>query len=197
MCALNAVKGMELNMKKYNLSTREAFFEYCQKEFDYGWIDQDRNRHEGVNDGKSYLLQSPEELMESKLGICWDRTELYRDYFKNMTSFKFETYYLLYEDGKGCPSHTILVYYNNNQVYWFEPMFQNKECYYSGIHKYNNLNDLLSDFKNIWIKNAIINKMIPKKYNDNNILIYRYDKPKYHINGYEMREHINNSQLII
>lgn len=76
-------------------------------------------------------------------------------------------------------------------------MFQNKNCYYSGIHEYNNLHDLLDDFKDIWVKNAIISEMIPKNYNENNILIYKYDKPKYHINGYEMREHINNSKLII
>ena len=76
-------------MKKYNISTIKEFFEYCQKNFNYGWVDQDGERHEGVNDGKTYFLQSPEELMESKLGICWDRTELYRDYFKNMTKLKY------------------------------------------------------------------------------------------------------------
>ncbi len=178
-------------MKKkinYDRGTIENFFKYCQKNFNYGWIDQD---------GKLYSLQSPEELMNSKLGICWDRTELYRDYFKNMTNLKYETFYLLYEDGAGCPSHTILVYYTNNKVYWFEPMFQGKNCYYSGIHEYNNLNDLLHDFKKIWIKNAIINDLIPKNYDKNSIFIYKYDKPKYHINGYEMRDRINNSKLII
>ncbi len=72
-------------------------------------------------------------------------------------------------------------------------MFHN---YYNGIHEYNNINDLLNDFKNIQIRNAIINKMIPKNYNDDKILIYKYDKPKYHINGYEMRNHIDNSKLI-
>lgn len=184
-------------MKKYNWNTIEEFFLYCQKEFEYGWLDQELKRHEGINDGKTYYLQSPKELMDSKLGICWDRTELYRDYFKNMTDLKYETYYLLYEDGACCPSHTILVYYKNNRVYWFEPMFQNKDCYYSGIHEYNNIEELLNDFKKIWIKNAIINQEIPKNYNDGNILIYKYNKPKYHINGFEMRNHINNSEWII
>lgn len=66
------------------MSKIEEFFEYCKKEFNYGWIDQDGKRHEGVNDGETYLLQSPKELMNSKLGICWDRTELYRDYFENL-----------------------------------------------------------------------------------------------------------------
>ncbi len=83
-----------------------------------------------------------------------------------MTNLKYETYYLLYEDGEGCPSHTILVYYNNNKVYWFEPMFQNKDCYYSGIHECNNLYDLLNDFKSKWVKNAIISGMISKNYDD-------------------------------
>lgn len=183
-------------MKKYNMNKIEDFFKYCQKEFKYGWIDQEGKRHKGINDGKSYSLQSPEELINNKLGICWDMTELYRDYFKNMTNLKHETYYLFYEY-KGCPSHTILVYYKNNKVYWFEPMFQNEDCYYSGIHEYKNLQDLLNDFKKFWIKYAIINKMIPKNFDKSNIFIYKYNKPKYHINGYEMREHINNSELII
>lgn len=177
-------------------NTLEDFFKYCQTEFDYGWIDQDGKRHEGVNDGKIYYLQSPEELKKSKLGICWDRTELYRDYFKNKTDLKFETYYLLYDDGKGCPSHTILVFYKNDKVYWFEPMFQNKECYSSGIHEYDDINVLLDDFKNKWIKNALINKMIPENYCVANISIYKYNTPKYHINGFEMRQHINNSKLV-
>ena len=184
-------------MKKYNFDSIESFFKYCQNEFKYGWIDQDGNRHIGVNDGKTYRLQSPDELVKSKLGICWDRTELYRDYFDSMTDLKFETYYLLYDDGKGCPSHTILVYYKDDKVYWFEPMFQNCDCYYSGIHEYKNIDELLIDFKNVWIKDAILNKFILRKYRESSISIYKYVKPKYHINGFEMRNHINNSTKVM
>ncbi len=180
-------------MIKYRTNNIEKFFKYCQNEFMYGWIDQDGKRHEGVNDGKVYYLQSPKELKKSKLGICWDMTELYRDYFAKMTNLKYETYYLLYDDGKGCPSHTILVYYKDDKVYWFEPMFHN---YYSGIHQYETINILLNDFKDKWIKYAILNNLVPKKYNHSSISIYKYDKPKYHINGFEMRNHIDNSLLI-
>ena len=174
----------------------QEFFKYCQTEFEYGWIDQNGVRHEGVNDGKTYCLQSPEELRKNKIGICWDRTELYREFFQTKTTLKYEPYYLLYDDGKGCPSHTILVYYQNDKVYWFEPMFQTKECYYSGIHEYKNISDLLVDFKKVWIKDAVIFKIIPENYCDSNISIYKYDKPKYHINGFQMRKHINDSILI-
>jgi len=172
------------------------FFKFCQTEFKYGWMDKNYNYHERVNDALTYSLQTPEELIKSKIGICWDMTELYREHFKKKTNLKYETYYIFYEDNLGCQNHSILVFYANNKVYWFEPMFQDKKCYYSGIHEYDNLKELLKDFKTIWVKFALVNKMIPENYNKNNIFIYKYDIPKYHINGIEMRNHINNSEFI-
>ena len=179
-----------------NLINIDKFFTYMQNKFEYGWLDKDGNKHYGINDAQSYSLQSPSELLKSHLGICWDMTELYRCFFENMTSLKYETYYLFYDDNKGCPSHSILVFYDNNKVYWFEPMFNNKNCFYSGIHEYDNIIKLLEDFKNIFTKNAVINGLIPFDYNLSNIQIYKYNTPQEHINGYEMRNHINNSEVI-
>lgn len=178
------------------LTSISNFFNYMQNKFEYGWIDQNENKHYGINDAQSYSLQSPEELLETHLGICWDRTELYRCFFENMTSLKFETYYLFYDDNMGCPSHSILVFYDNDKVYWFEPMFNDKDCFYSGIHEYDSITKLLEDFENIFVKNAIINGLIPIDYNPANVKIYKYIEPKKHINGYEMRNHINNSEVI-
>ena len=182
---------------KMDLTTIKDFFDYMQKNFEYGWIDNNGQRHYGINDAKSYILQEPSELLESHLGICWDMTELYRCFFKSMTSFRYESYYLFYDDNKGCPSHSILVYYDNNKVYWFEPMFNDKECFYSGIHEYNNITELLRDFRNVFIRYSLSKGIISNDYNFNNIKIYKYQKPRKHINGYEVREHINNSELII
>ena len=53
------------------------------------------------------------------------------------------------------------------------------------------------DFKNVWIKDAILNKFILRKYRESSISIYKYVKPKYHINGFEMRNHINNSTKVM
>lgn len=182
---------------KNGLISIEEFFYYMQNKFEYGWIDKDGNKHYGVNDAKTYRLQTPEELLTSHIGICWDMTELYRCFFESMTSFRYETYYLFYDDNKGCPSHSILVYYDNNKVYWFEPMFNDKECFYSGIHEYNNITELLRDFRNVFIRYSLSKGIIPNDYIFNNIKIYKYQKPRKHINGYEVREHINNSELII
>ncbi len=183
-------------LKKIGLTTINKFFAYCQNEFQYGWIDQSGNKHSGVNDAKTYSLQAPLELLKNHLGICWDMTELYRYWFNLMTNLKIETYYIFYDDNKGCPSHSILVFYNYDKVYWFEPMFTDNNCYYSGIHEYNNISELLNDFKNIFIKYSLQNKTINSNYDINKFYLYKYMKPKYHINGYEMRQHIDNSALI-
>lgn len=179
-----------------NLKNISEFFAYMENNFEYGWIDKNGNKHYGMNDAQSYCLQSPDELLKSHIGICWDMTELYRCFFENMTSLKYETYYLFYDDHKGCPSHSILVFYESNKVYWFEPMFNDKNVFYSGIHEYNNIIELLEDFKSIFTKNAVINQLIPFDYNPSNIQIYKYTAPSKHINGYEMRNHINSSEFI-
>ncbi len=179
-----------------NLTDINKFFKYMNEEFEYGWMDQNGKKHSGINDPKSYSLQAPEELMNTHYGICWDITELCRCFFENMTSLNFETYYLLYDDNDGCPCHTILVFYDNNKVYWFEPMFNDTPVYYSGIHEYNNITDLFNDFKCHFTKKSVINGLIPANYNSNNIRIYKYDKPPIHINGFQMGDHINNSELI-
>lgn len=189
-----------MDYKKYfcdnGIDTIDSFFKYMQNNFYYGWVDNSGEKHNGTNDAFIYSLQTPEELLNSKLGICWDMTELARCFFEVMISLKIETYYIFYDDNKGCPSHSILVFYDENKVYWFEPMFNDKVYYYSGIHGYDNILELLKDFKRVFIENGVLKNFIDKDFDDKKIYIYRYDKPKYHINGCEMREHINNSVLI-
>lgn len=188
-----------MNYKEYfkinNLTNMYSFFEYCQS-IKYGWMDKNHNFHNGINDGKTYCLQEPIELMNSMIGICWDMTELERCFFDNMTDLKYETYYIFYEDNKGCPSHSILAFYKNDKVFWFEPMFNNNDLNYSSIHEYNNIKELLKDAKKIFLEYNLLVKNIPEDYDESKIFIYRYNKPKFHINGFEMREHINNSEKI-
>lgn len=182
--------------RKNHIITVDDLFLFMQKKILYGWVDQKGRKQEGVNDAKTYCLQSPEELLKSKVGICWDMTELARDFFEVMTDLKYETYYLFYDDNKGCPSHSILVFYQNSNVYWFEPMFQSEKYSYSGIHEYDNIGELLKDFVRKFIEVSLMQNKIPKNYQENHFYLYRYQKPKYHINGYEMREHIDSSTLI-
>ena len=175
----------KLLFENIGLFTLEEYLKYAQNNFYYGWIDKNGETHFGVNSANNYSLQSPDELLNSKVGICWDLTELSRAFFDSMTDFKFETYYLFYDDGAGCPSHTFLVLYNDKSFYYF-----------SGIHKFDSVETLLSKAISIFLANNVFCGNIPENYSLSNIFLYKYVKPKYHINGYEMREHINLSEKI-
>lgn len=181
---------------EYKINDMQSFFNYARDSFKYGWMDQGKKFHQGVNDAENYCLQTPGELIESKIGICWDMTELYRYWFSIMTDLKQETYYIFYDDNMGCPSHSILVFYQDNLVFWFEPMFYSDDFNYSGIHQYAHISELLKDVKDVFIQYNILKKVIPEKYDESKIYLYKYTQPKYHINGYQMRNHINRSLFI-
>lgn len=183
-------------LKEKNLYTIEDLFHFIHDHCTYGWVNQKGEKREGTNDANTYSLQSPDAILKSCHGNCWDITELSRYFFTTMTSLHFETYYLFYDDNKGCPSHSILVFYQGNKVYWFEPMFFIREKDYSGIHCYQTLITLLQDFQKKFLEKCIIDKKIPSHYNEEHLYLYQYEQPSYHINGYQLREHINQSKQI-
>jgi hypothetical protein len=161
-------------------------------EIDYGF--KDKNDFNILNDVqkwdaefyKFYYLLSPEELLEKKCGVCWDQVELERKLFDDY-KIDHKTYFICIDDKKNLLSHTFLTFNHNNKIYWFEHSWY--DC--KGIHEYNNLNDLLND---------LINKFIKSRKNEiddhYDILIYQYNKPKYHISSDEFYEYIKTQNLI-
>lgn len=164
-------------------------------EIEYGFKDENDNNI--LNDAKKwdnefykfYYLLSPEELLLKKCGVCWDQVELERKLFEEF-KMKCTTYFIYIDDNNNLPSHTFLTFNYNNKVYWFEHSWYE----YKGIHEYNNINDLLKD---------LIDKFIKSRENeietDNgyNILIYQYNKPKYHISCDEFYKYIRTQNLVI
>ena len=91
------------------------------KDIEYGWIDKNNNKHSVVDETYSdnYILQSPNEVIKNKIGVCWDQVELERYYFKG-NDWNVKTYFLVHYDGDKCPTHTFLTFEKNNKYYWFE-----------------------------------------------------------------------------
>ena len=151
---------------------------------EYGWIDKKNNKHLKIDDSfcDNYMLQSPKEIIENKLGVCWDQVELERHYFKN-NKLNIKTYFLVYYDNDKCPTHTFLTYEENNKFYWFEHSWEK----YRGIHEYNTLTDLFTD-----IKNKFIIDELNRSYINSNLIIYEYQKPLSHIGTTDFYSHCEN-----
>ena len=114
------------------------------EEIQHGWIDIDKNIYINTEKGfkKKYVLQKPEDVLENKVGTCYDQVELERNVFKDL-GLKFGTYFMVYYDAKKLYAHTFLVYEENEKFYWFEHAWEQNK----GIHEYLSLYDLLKDVK--------------------------------------------------
>lgn len=135
-----------------------------------------------------YYLLSPEELLHSKCGVCWDQVELERKLF-NDANINCDTYFIYIDDNENLPSHTFLIFQLNNKYYWFEHSWYDMK----GIHEYDNIKALLNDVKNKFIdsrKNEINSNLNYETF------IYKYNKPKYHISCDEFYSYIKTQERI-
>ena len=151
------------------------------KDIEYGWIDKNNNKHSVVDETYSdnYILQSPNEVIKNKIGVCWDQVELERYYFKG-NDWNVKTYFLVHYDGDKCPTHTFLTFEKNKKYYWFEHSWER----FRGIHEYQSLKELLFDIRDKFIKYELDNDFVPE-----NLVLHEYKKPNYHISVQEFYNH--------
>lgn len=154
----------------------------------YGWLDKNNIKSNLISEFFSdyYILQSPKQVAKNKIGVCWDQVELERYYFYN-TELKIKTYFICHYDDNKCPTHTFLVYEKDNKYYWFEHSWE----IYRGIHKYNNIKELLID-----VRSKFIISELNDNYEKNNLMLYEYDKPEYGISVLDFYKHCENGNII-
>ena len=155
---------------------------------EYGWIDKNNNKYNVVDESYSdnYILQDTKEIIKNKIGVCWDQVELERYYFKG-NDWNIKSYFIVHYDNDKCPTHTFLTFEKNDKYYWFEHAWER----FRGIHEYQTQKELLFDVKNKFIKYELNNN-----YEKNNLIIYNYKKPKYHLNTQEFYRHCESGHHI-
>lgn len=158
------------------------------EEIEYGWVDINKNKYYEENESffSSYFLQSPKEILKSKVGVCWDQVELERYLFRNH-KLNIKTYFICYYGEDKCPTHTFLVYEKDNKFYWFEHSWDK----YKGIHEFKNEKELLKSVRGEFIKDQLNNKYV-----ENNLLIREYSKPKYGMLVTEFCKHCEKDEPI-
>ncbi len=115
------------------------------KPFKYGWFTRGGAVHDGSEEipgdfYHNFHLQSPHQLANSKVGVCWDYVELERQWFTE-NEYKFAIFYIMLNNGSTQPTHTFLVYNIGNHNYWFEFAWEK----YRGIHRYNSVDVMIKD----------------------------------------------------
>ncbi len=180
--------------------TPEELLSFMVQNVRYGFIG--RNKKVYADDNveinsemeTEYSLQSPEELLESGYGICWDTVELERRWFKEH-GYKPETYFMLYamEGGTTLPTHTFIVFKNNDKWYWFEQAFADQR----GIHEYANMEELIDDVKKKHHHYALQHWGATNE-DFGRLRVAPYTQPDYVSNPQEYMAHIlkENQQLI-
>lgn len=142
-------------------------------EIEYGWIDRNNHKYDILDESFSanYILQSPQEVIKNKIGVCWDQVELERYYFKG-NDWNIRTYFLVHYGESKCPTHTFLTFEKNKKIYWFEHSWER----FRGIHEYKSLKELLFDIRDKFIKYELNNDYVLE-----NLVLHEYRKPNYHI----------------
>ena len=115
----------------------------------YGYITKDKGLYfpDNPNYEKEWLLscvvQTGEEVKKTKIGTCWDQVELERLWF-DKNNFNFKTFFIWFGENRDIyPTHTFLVFKQNNDYYWFENVFEQ----YRGIHKFSSFEKLIESVK--------------------------------------------------
>ena len=134
------------------------------------------------------IVQSGDEMLETKLGTCWDQVELERKWFSEH-KYEFKTIFSWFEiDGpNNFPTHTFLAYKKNNKWFWFEHSFTT----YRGIHEYNTLDELINDVKNKQLISAI-NSGVAKPGDEKLIKGYIYTKPRSNLGVVDFIDHVRD-----
>lgn len=155
----------------------------------YGWIEKNGTRHEEqivrALFNKGFYLQSPKELKEHRLGVCWDQVEYERYYMEKM-NIPFKTIFVIYDTKVKQHMHSFLVYKEKKNYCWIENTYEN----FIGINKYSSMEELIKDvMKDFLIQNHLL--IIGE-----NIKYYVFDKPEYGLNCTEYVMHALKGTLL-
>lgn len=170
-------------MKYEEIKTPKELYSYMKENIEYGFVNQ--NNEILLRKEKSeiyymeellrnYKFQSPEEVIMSKCGLCYDQNELMR-YWLESNGYDVKTYF------SPIRNHSILVYLDNNKYNWIERTFKDVV----GIHDFNNLEDLFNFYLYIQDSEHVSTN------------IYEYDIKDYGCNFYDFVSTAKESKLVL
>lgn len=149
------------------INSPEELSNWMSKNISYGYVNKNMIVCNDLDFYNEYMLQSPNELLKSKIGVCWDQVEFERYFFKRF-KIVFITIYME-QNNINNSSHTILIYTKNNKYFWFENSYE----IYRGIHgPFDSVDEIVK----------LIHEYMYKDEKDKGYSYYIYHQPEYDIN---------------
>ncbi len=125
----------------------EELLDFMNKNINYGYLSKnDKIYHQDdPNFDKdwynNYILESTEDILNTKVGNCFDQVEFEREWFlKHNYEIKVFFHIINLSYDNPYPTHTFLTYKYNNKFYWFENAWNELK----GIHEFDTMEELLN-----------------------------------------------------
>lgn len=163
-------------MKYEDIKTPEELYSFMKENIKYGfyvkkqdkiYIRKELNNDELYNKTllHDYIVLSPKELLDKKVGVCYDYVEFERDWLLKH-GYKVHTYYT------NIHNHAILIYEDNNKYYLFERSIKQ----FNGIHEDDNIDNLIKMYNDWQVEHDEVFKL--------KIETTEYDAPKEEVGFY-------------
>ncbi len=186
-------------MNYNNIKTPNELLRYMQQNIKYGFVSKTGKIYDNPQSTEwkndwylNCVVQSGNEVLNTKHGTCWDQVELERKWFEE-NNYNFKTIYIWFEVNRpsNLPTHTFLVFEENNKFYWFEHSFFDNQ----GIHEFETINDAIEHVKKEQLKYAIkTGRATTSDYKY--ITAYKYSKPLPNLNVDNYIKHVTSTNTI-
>ena len=177
-----------------DIKTPEELMKWLDENFEYGVID---NKGKKIQNGeefqkacnKYWKVRPVLEIIRSKVGHCYDQTELERYWFTK-NGYKIKTFWVAtYHKNSYTMCHAYLAYLNNNKWYYFE----HSDGYNRGSYEFDKLQDLIEFQAKLMIKSSKAEQPNLKL----SVCTNCFKKPKCHISMKEYREFVTSSKEVL
>ncbi len=181
-----------------NLETPKDLLNYMTNDITYGFISKDNHKYTDPfskdwqdNWYDKCLVQTGKEVLGTKIGTCWDQVELERLWFKSH-HYNFKTIFMWFEINKenNLPTHTCLIYEQDNKYYWFENAFEANR----GICEFNSFKEAVDYIKQEQLNYIVANNLGGKDYLDF-LKVYEYDELTKPLSVQEYLDHVTKKVI--
>ena len=189
---------MKSLVEKYqNITTPKELLKFMNQYFSYGYLSKDGRVFVPTDtdfNGSWYLnyqLQSVNDILQTRVGNCFDMVEFEREWFSNH-GYQIKTFFVmvLLDYNNSYSMHTFLIYQENDS--WF--LFEFSDFMHRGIFKFSTLKELLKYQKNNYV--TILKSQSIKEKELEKMIVKEFRKPKSEITASQYLDYVLSENFV-